>query len=50
MPTINRPLIGVNNDDEHYEALVKRQTKNDKNHDTSRNYVLIPIGSNVAVQ
>ena len=27
MPTINRPPIGVNNDDEHYEALVKKQTK-----------------------
>ena len=38
MPTINRPLIGVNNNDEHYEALVKRQTTTDKNHDTSRNY------------
>ena len=33
MPTINRPPIGVNNDDGHYEALVKRQAKNDKNHD-----------------
>ena len=50
MPTINRPLIGVNNNDEHYEALVKRQTKSDKNHDTSRNYALILIGSTVAVQ
>ena len=49
MPTINRPSIGVNNND-HYEALFKRQTKNDTNHDTSRNYVLIPIGSTVAVQ
>ena len=27
MPKINRPPIGVNNDDEHYEALVKGQTK-----------------------
>ena len=27
MPVINRPLIGLNNDDEHYEALIKRQTK-----------------------
>ena len=24
MPIINRPLIVVNNDDEHYEALIKR--------------------------
>ena len=27
MPTMNRPLVGVNNDAEHYEALVKRQRK-----------------------
>ena len=50
MPTINRLPIGVNNDDEHYQALVKRQTKIDKNHDTSRNYAFIPIGPTVAVQ
>ena len=50
IPTINRPLIGVNNDEDHYETLVKRQTKNDKNHDTSRNYALIPIGFTAAVQ
>ena len=28
MPTINRPPIGVNNSDDHYEELIKRQTKN----------------------
>ena len=50
MPRVNRPLIDVNNNDEQYEALVRTQTKNDKNHDTSRNYTLIPIGSTVAVQ
>ena len=27
MPIINRPPIDLNNDDEHYEALVKRQMK-----------------------
>ena len=27
MSTINRPLIGVNNGDEHHEVLVKRQKK-----------------------
>ena len=27
MSTINIPPIGLNNDDEHYEALIKRQTK-----------------------
>ena len=50
MPTINRPLFFVSNSNEHYEALVQRQTKNDKNHNTSRNYAVIPIGSTVAVQ
>ena len=38
MPILNRLQLNFNNDDEHYEALVKRQTENDKNHDTSRNY------------
>ena len=50
MSPINIPLICINNDDEHYKELVKRQTKNDNNHDTSRNYALISIGSTVAVQ
>ena len=50
MPITNRPPIGLNNSDEDYEALVKRQTKNDKNHDTPRMYAPIPIGSTVAVQ
>ena len=27
MQPINRPPIGVNNNEEHYEAIVKRQTK-----------------------
>ena len=49
MPIINKPVIGLNNDDKHYEALVKRQMKNDKNHDTPRNCASIPIGSTVAV-
>ena len=30
--------------------LVKRQTKNDRNHDTPRDFTFIPIGSTVAVQ
>ena len=46
---INRTPIGVNNNDEHYKALIKKQ-KNYKDHDTSRNYALIPTGSTVAVQ
>ena len=43
MPIISRLLIGVNNE-EHYEALVNRQTKDDKNQGTPRNYVLFPQG------
>ena len=42
--------ISPNNDDELYEALVKRQTKRDKNHDTPRNYGIILIESTVVVQ
>ena len=49
MPTINILLISVNNSHEHYNALVKRQTQK-RNHDTSRNYALIPIGFTLAVQ
>ena len=43
-------MIGINNNDEHYKALVKETKRNDRNHDTSRNYAFIPIGSTVAVQ
>ena len=50
MPIVNRPPIGLNNVDEHYEALIKRQMKNDKNHDTPRIYASIPIGSTVVAQ
>ena len=50
MPMINRPHIGLNNGDEHYEALVKRQMKKGKNHGTLQSYASIPIGSTVAVQ
>ena len=50
MPIINRPPSGLNNNDEHYEALVRRQMKNDKNHDSPRKYAFIPIGSTVVVQ
>ena len=31
MPIISRPLVGINNDEGHHEALVNRQTKDDKN-------------------
>ena len=50
MPVINRPLTCRDNDEEHYEALIKRQTKDDKHQGTPRNYVSIPIGSTVAVK
>ena len=39
MPIISRLPISINNDEEHYELPVNRQTKNDKNQGTSRNYV-----------
>ena len=49
MPTINRPLIGVNNNDEHYEVLVKGKQKWLEPW-YFRNYALTPVGSNVGVQ
>ena len=50
MPIINRLPINTNKDDEHYEALVTRETRNDKNYDTTRSYDSFPIGSTVVVQ
>ena len=62
MPIINTIPINSDNDEDHYEALVKRQIRNDKNYDAarnlgndnnydeSRNYHLFSIGSTVAVQ
>ena len=47
MPILNRSLINVSNDDEHYETLVERQTKN---YETLRIYNSIPRGSAVVVQ
>ena len=38
MPIINRLPINSNNDNDHYEALVNRQTRKEKNYDTSRGY------------
>ena len=40
----------TSNDKVHYEVLVNRQTKDDKNQGTPRNYVSIHTGSTVAVQ
>ena len=50
MPIINRPPVGIDNDEEHHEVIIKRQTKNDKDKDTSKTFVSIPIESTVAVQ
>ena len=51
MPVINRLLIDTDNDDVHHKVIMKRQTKNDnKDKDTSKNVVSLPIGSTVAVQ
>ena len=50
MPIISRQPVGRDKDEEHYEVLIKRQTKDDKNQGTPRNYVSIPIGSTVVVQ
>ena len=50
MSIVNRLPISLNNDDEHYKLLVERQTKNDRNHDNSRNYTFIPVGSTAPVQ
>ena len=37
MPIINRMSINLDNHEGHYEALVMRQTRNNKNYDTARN-------------
>ena len=50
MPIISRLPVGVNNDDEHYEELENRQTKDDKNQGTPSKYVSIPMGCTVVVQ
>ena len=49
LPIVNRLPINTNNEDEHYDMLVNRQTKNDKNNITFRNYASFSIGSTVAV-
>ena len=48
MPIINRLPMDIDKD-EHYEVLVNRQTKDDKNQGAPRNYDSIPTGSTVAV-
>ena len=44
MPIISRTPVGVNNDEKHYKSLGSRQTKDDKNQGTARNYVSFPQG------
>ena len=48
IPVINRAQIKTN-DDDHYEALVKRQESLIKKYNSLKNYNSIPIGSTVAV-
>ena len=50
MPLINRIPINSDNNEDHYKALVKRQTRNDKNYDAARNNDLFSLESTVAVQ
>ena len=47
---INRPPVGIDNEHEHYEVIVKRQMKDDKGRDTIKMYVSMPIWSTVALQ
>ena len=49
IPIINRPPVGRGNDEEHYEVLIKRQMKDDKNKGTDKNCVSISIGSTVVI-
>ena len=43
-PIINRPPVGIDNDQEHYEVIIKRKMKDDKSKDTPKIYVSIPTG------
>ena len=46
MPVIDRKLVSVDNDDEHYTKISARQHKNETNNDPSQGLASIPIGSN----
>ena len=50
MLIISRIPIKSDNDEDHYETLVKRQTRNNMNYDTARNYDFFSIGSSIAGQ
>ena len=43
-PIINKLPVGIDNDQEYYEAIIKRQTKDDKSKGTPKIYASIPIG------
>ena len=36
LPVINRPLVGIDNDQEHYEVIVKRKTTDNNGRDTPK--------------
>ena len=49
----NCPIRGIMpkiNNEEHYEAILNRQTKDDKNQGNPRNYVFILTGPTIAVK
>ena len=50
MPIVKIPPINSNNHDEHDEALVNRQTDNDRNDDTFINQASFSIRYTVVVQ
>ena len=50
MLVMNRATINANNNDNHYEALVERPEKADRNYDTPRNYYSLLIGYNLVSQ
>ena len=50
MLAVNRAPIYSNNNHDHYEALVERQQKVNRNYDMLRCYTSILVGSNVVVQ
>ena len=50
MPIINRLPFNSNINNEHYEVMGNRQTRNNDNYDTFRSYDSFSIRSTVAVQ
>ena len=50
LPVVNRPPVGIDDDQEHNKVIFKRKTKDDNGRDTHKMYVSIPIGSTVVVQ